>query len=130
GKAIDFYLPDVRLSRLRAIGLKMQVGGVGYYPRSGSPFVHLDVGGVRHWPRMSRSELAALFPDGRTLHIPSDGRPLPGYQQALAAYQARQRNGGSIQIASDSGGRGRGILAALFGGGADEEEDNANVQVA
>ncbi|WP_163267763.1 DUF882 domain-containing protein [Chelativorans alearense] len=132
GKAVDFYLPDVKLSTLRNLGLKMQIGGVGYYPRSGSPFVHLDVGNVRHWPRMSRTELASVFPDGKTLHVPSDGKPLPGYQQALASYEARQRNGGSIQVADDSGGRrrGRGLLAALFGGGADEEEDNADTQVA
>nr|WP_159587507.1 DUF882 domain-containing protein [Chelativorans xinjiangense] len=132
GKAVDFYLPDVKLSTLRNLGLKMQVGGVGYYPRSGSPFVHLDVGNVRHWPRMSRKELASVFPDGKTLHVPSDGKPLPGYQQALASYESRQRNGGSIQVADDSGSRrrGRGLLAALFGGGADEEEDNADTQVA
>lgn len=133
GKAIDFYLPDVKLSKLRNIGLRMQVGGVGYYPRSGSPFVHFDVASVRHWPRMSRKELASVFPNGKTLHVPSDGKPLPGYDQALASYKARQRGGGSIQIANDSGGsgkRGKGLLAALFGGGADEEEDNAETQVA
>lgn len=131
GKACDFFLPDVKLSKLRAIAMKMQVGGVGYYPHSGSPFVHLDVGSVRHWPRMSRRELATLFPDGKTLYIPSDGKPMPGYKQALAAYQARQRSGESIQIASDGERtRGRGILAALFGGGADEAEDNADIQVA
>ena len=88
GKAIDFYLPDVKLSKLRAIALKKQVGGVGFYPKSGSPFVHIDTGNVRHWPRMTRSELVALFPDGKTLHVPSDGKPLPGYQAALAAYTA------------------------------------------
>lgn len=131
GKAVDFFLPDVKLSKLRAIGLKMQVGGVGYYPRSGSPFIHLDVGGVRHWPRMSRQELLALFPNGETLHVPSDGKPLPGYQQALAAYKARQRNGGAIQVADDTtseNGR-RGLLAMLFGGGADEDEDNAEAAI-
>ena len=84
GKAMDFYIPGVKLATLRAIAMQMQVGGVGYYPTSGSPFVHLDVGNVRAWPRMSRQELARLFPDGRTIHLPADGRPLPGYQQALA----------------------------------------------
>jgi len=130
GKAMDFYIPDVKLSTLRALALQKEVGGVGYYPRSGSPFVHLDVGSVRHWPRMSRKELASLFPDGKTIHIPSDGKPLPGYKQALASYEARKRSGGSIQVAEESGNRGRGILAALFGGGADEEEDNADIQMA
>ncbi len=128
GKAVDFYLPDVKLSRVRDIALRLQAGGVGYYPRSGSPFIHLDVGGVRHWPRLNRQQLAAIFPDGKTLHVPSDGKPLPGYQQALAAYQARQRGGGAIQVADDTSRNrgGRGLLAALFSGGADEAEDDAN----
>ena len=89
GKAMDFYIPDVPLSKLRAIGLKLQLGGVGFYPTSGSPFVHMDTGSVRHWPRMTRQQLVRIFPDGHTLHVPSDGRPLPGYDQALAAYKAR-----------------------------------------
>jgi uncharacterized protein YcbK (DUF882 family) len=90
GKAMDFFLPDVRLSTLRELGLKMGVGGVGYYPTSGSPFVHLDTGNVRHWPRMSRTELARIFPDGKTLHVPADGKPLPGYEQAVALWEARK----------------------------------------
>jgi uncharacterized protein YcbK (DUF882 family) len=90
GKAMDFYIPDVPLSTLRAIGLKMQIGGVGFYPTSGSPFVHMDTGSVRHWPRMTRQQLVRVFPDGNTLHIPSDGKPLPGYAQARAAYSARK----------------------------------------
>ena len=127
GKAMDFYIPGVPLSKLRAAAFKAHGGGVGYYPKSGAPFVHLDVGNVRSWPRMSRSELLALFPDGRTMHLPADGKPLPGYNQALAAYQSRQRSGGSVQIASASSGSGSrsgGFLANLLrGGGADEEED-------
>ncbi len=59
GKAMDFFIPGVKLATLRATGLRKEVGGVGYYPRSGSPFVHMDTGSVRHWPRMSRSELLA-----------------------------------------------------------------------
>ncbi len=89
GKALDYYIPDVPLAKLRAIGLRMQLGGVGFYPTSGSPFVHMDTGKVRHWPRMSRQQLVRVFPDGHTLHVPSDGRPLPGYEQALAAYKTR-----------------------------------------
>ncbi|MDJ1462918.1 DUF882 domain-containing protein [Nitratireductor sp. GZWM139] len=130
GKAIDFYIPGVKLSTLRNSALKFQAGGVGYYPRSGSPFIHIDVGGVRHWPRMSRKELLAVFPSGNTIHVPTDGKPLPGYKQALASYEARKRKGSTIQVARDTGsksnsGGGRGLLATLFGGGADEEEDNA-----
>ena len=91
GKAMDFYIPGVKLKKLRDIGLRMQGGGVGYYPRSGSPFVHMDVGNVRHWPRMSRQELVAVFPNGKTLHVPSDGKPLPGFKQALASYRRARR---------------------------------------
>jgi uncharacterized protein YcbK (DUF882 family) len=133
GKAMDFYIPGVPLSKLRAAAFKDEGGGVGYYPKSGAPFVHLDVGNVRSWPRMSRKELLALFPDGKTMHLPADGKPLPGYNQALAAYQSRKKSGGAVHIASaqpraeqvERGLRGGGLLAALFRGGADEEEDNS-----
>lgn len=68
GNAIDFFIPGVSIAKIRAAGFKLEGGGVGFYPKSGSPFVHLDVGNVRAWPRMSRNELMALFPDGRTIH--------------------------------------------------------------
>jgi uncharacterized protein YcbK (DUF882 family) len=131
GKAMDFYIPGVSLKKLRDAGLRMQAGGVGYYPRSGSPFVHMDVGNVRHWPRMSRRELAAVFPNGKTLHVPSDGKPLPGFEQALASYKSR-RSSGNLAIASarTTGSGSRGFLAAFFGGGADEEEDSADASTA
>ncbi|MBX3566855.1 MAG: DUF882 domain-containing protein [Rhizobiaceae bacterium] len=128
GKAMDFFIPGVSLKKLRETGMKMQVGGVGYYPRSGSPFVHMDVGNVRHWPKMSRRELVALFPNGKTLHVPSDGKPLPGYDQAMASYQARKAKGTSaLALASSGSGKSssKGFFAALFGGGADDEEDSA-----
>ncbi|WP_199629019.1 DUF882 domain-containing protein [Rhizobium sp. OAE497] len=130
GKAMDFFIPDVKLATLRAIGMKMQVGGVGFYPKSGSPFVHMDVGGVRAWPRMSRDELVRLFPNGNTLHIPADGTPLPGYQQALADYKRRVNSDtlvaavGGDNLASSK--KPKTLFAALFGGGADEEEDSSD----
>ncbi|CAH2408977.1 DUF882 domain-containing protein [Mesorhizobium escarrei] len=133
GKAMDFYIPGVPLKKLRDIGLRMQGGGVGYYPRSGSPFVHMDVGNVRHWPGISRQELARVFPNGKTLHVPSDGKPLPGYSQALASYKARKGAGApAIEMASAGGGfkRSGGLLAAFFGGGEDEADDSADVAVA
>jgi uncharacterized protein YcbK (DUF882 family) len=89
GKAMDFYIPGVPLSELRAYGLRLQRGGVGFYPTSGSPFVHMDTGGIRMWPRMTHDELVKVFPDGRTVHIPTDGRPLPGYALALADIRTR-----------------------------------------
>lgn len=124
GKAMDFFIPGVKLATLRAIAMQIQGGGVGYYPTSGSPFVHVDVGGVRAWPRMSRQELVQLFPNGKTLHVPSDGKPLPGYETAVAEYK-RRGAGSSVEIASFGGGKRKGnFLAALFGGGDAEEEDD------
>lgn len=86
GKAADIHFPDVPVKTLRASALVQEVGGVGYYPTSGIPFVHVDTGNVRMWPRMPRLELAALFPDGKTAYIPSDGRPITkkDYELALA----------------------------------------------
>jgi len=98
GKALDFFIPGVKLSKLRAIGLRKGLGGVGYYPRSGSPFVHMDTGRVRHWPRMSRKELVRVFPRGKTLHVPTDGKPLPGYNQAKAEYE--RKKSGKFSVAS------------------------------
>ena len=64
GKAIDFYIPGVPLDQLRAAGLRAQQGGVGFYPTSGSPFVHLDTGSVRHWPRLPEAQLASVLAKG------------------------------------------------------------------
>ncbi|WP_335582554.1 DUF882 domain-containing protein [Caulobacter sp. HMWF025] len=47
GKAMDIYLEDVALDRLRAAALDIGRGGVGYYPET--RFVHVDVGPVRRW---------------------------------------------------------------------------------
>jgi uncharacterized protein YcbK (DUF882 family) len=123
GKAMDFYLPDVNLEKLREIGMKQQAGGVGFYPTSGSPFVHMDTGSVRAWPRMTREQLVRLFPNGRTAHVPSDGTPLPGYQQALAEAESRKAHGGGSTTRSSSGG---GLLAALFGGGSSSSSYSAS----
>ncbi|WP_426000069.1 DUF882 domain-containing protein [Caulobacter sp. DWR1-3-2b1] len=47
GKAMDIYLEDVALDKLRAAALDLKRGGVGYYPDS--KFVHVDVGPFRRW---------------------------------------------------------------------------------
>jgi uncharacterized protein YcbK (DUF882 family) len=99
GHAMDFYIPGVPLEQLREIGLRLQRGGVGFYPTSGSPFVHMDTGGVRMWPRMSRNELLRVFPDGRTAYVPTDGRPLPGYELALADIKKRGQNISPVVLA-------------------------------
>jgi uncharacterized protein YcbK (DUF882 family) len=114
GKAIDFFIPGVPLDVLRAAAMKAQGGGVGFYPTSGSPFVHLDIGNVRAWPRMTREQLVKLFPDGRTVHLPTDGTPLPGYQLALADLERGHRSAAAPQK--------RSLLAALFGRDKDVEE--------
>src|SRR5205814_10284572 len=85
GHAMDFFIPDVPLEQIRSAGLRLQRGGVGFYPTSGSPFVHLDTGSIRPWPRMSPDHLARVFPDGRTVHIPSDGNALIGYELRRSA---------------------------------------------
>ncbi len=130
GKAMDFYLPDTPTARIREVGMRMQRGGVGFYPGAHTPFVHLDAGSVRSWPRMTRDQLVRLFPDERTVHLPADGKPLSGYEVAKAEIMA---GGGSVMgygatdfdegaiIASGSGGKG--FWAALFGG--DDEEADA-----
>lgn len=87
GKAMDVFIPGVNLSKLRETAMKHQVGGVGFYPTSGSPFVHMDTGNVRAWPRMTRAQLKKVFPDGRTLHLPTDGKPLSNEGRAYAQAQ-------------------------------------------
>jgi uncharacterized protein YcbK (DUF882 family) len=76
GKAIDITFPDIPLKKMRYSALIRERGGVGYYPTSGVPFVHVDTGNVRMWPRMPRMELALLFPNGRSKYVPDDGRPI------------------------------------------------------
>jgi len=100
GNALDFFIPGVSLTKLRNIGLRKGIGGVGFYPKSGSPFVHMDTGRVRHWPRMNRKQLVKVFPRGKTLHVPSDGKPLPGYNIAKANYERNLKGLGKPRIAS------------------------------
>ncbi|WP_236841695.1 DUF882 domain-containing protein [Bosea sp. PAMC 26642] len=128
GKAMDFYLPDTPTARLREAGMRLQRGGVGFYPGAHTPFVHLDAGSVRSWPRMTRDQLVRLFPDEKTVHLPADGQPLAGYELAkadvlarggaVAGYEAADLDEGAII----SSGR-KSLWASLFGG--DEEEADA-----
>ncbi len=122
GKAMDSTMPGLSMEKLREIAMRMQRGGVGYYPNANTPFVHIDVGGVRHWPRMNYDQLARLFPDGKTVHIPSNGKPLSGYDEAKAEIEARGGETISIAEASRGGGIG-GFFASLFGGGGRNEDE-------
>ena len=128
---MDFYIPGVPLEKIRIVGLRLQRGGVGFYPTSGSPFVHLDTGTIRHWPRMTHDQLAKVFPDGRTVHVPSDGQPLPGYALALADVERRGAipSGTSLEAAREAGvitasieKPKRNLLARIFGTAKDEDE--------
>ena len=76
GKAADVHFPDVPVRNIRYAAVTRERGGVGYYPTSSTPFVHLDTDRVRAWPRLPRLELALLFPSGTTKHMPADGGPL------------------------------------------------------
>ena len=126
GKAMDTTMPGLSMEKLREIGMRMQRGGVGYYPTAGTPFVHLDVGGVRSWPRMNYDQLARLFPDGKTVHLPANGHPLAGYEEAKAEIEARGGETLPIETARSGGGIG-GFFAALFGGGGGEDEEEGRV---
>ncbi len=139
GRAMDFYIPGVPLEEIRAMGLRLARGGVGFYPTSGSPFVHMDTGSVRMWPRMTREQLVRVFPDGKTVQIPTDGRPLPGYALALAEIRQRGNNpsDNSVDAARDSGvdvgtmvasedHHGANPFAKLFGLRKGEEDDDAD----
>ena len=139
GKAIDFFIPGVPISTLRAAGMRKQIGGVGYYPTSGSPFVHLDTGSVRAWPRMTEAQLRDLFPDGRTMHVPSNGRVLSqeGYQLAQAEWQRCHRvpcnagspmTGGAVQVADSD--RPRTLWDMITGGDEDAAPQSAPQAVA
>ena len=47
GNAMDIRFPDVPVFKIRQAARSLQMGGVGFYPRSG--FVHLDTGPIRYW---------------------------------------------------------------------------------
>jgi uncharacterized protein YcbK (DUF882 family) len=139
GRAMDFYIPGISLEQVREVGLRLARGGVGFYPESGSPFVHMDVGGIRMWPRMTHEELARVFPDGRTVQIPTNGKPLPGYALALAEVTKRgavpsansleaARNAGidvGTQVASNDRPAAN-PFAKLLGLARDDEEEDAD----
>ena len=145
GKAMDFFIPGTSSYKIRVLGLQQQTGGVGYYPRSRSKFIHLDTGRIRHWPRMTRRQLVKVFPRGNTVHVPSDGKPLRGYKTALARVKSGRSlarsstrslsaptsayvNDGSDGEVLRQKGSGGGFLTALFGGGLDAEEDSGGVE--
>ncbi len=119
GRAMDTTMPGMPMERIREIGMRLQRGGVGWYPSSN--FVHLDVGSVRAWPRMSYDQLARLFPDGKTVHLATDGRALPRYEEARAEIASR----GGVMADVPQGAPSGGLIAWLFGKHEEEEEADA-----
>lgn len=47
GMAVDIRAPGTATRNIRGAAKSLQVGGVGWYPRSG--FVHMDTGPIRYW---------------------------------------------------------------------------------
>lgn len=127
GKAMDMHYVDVPMGKVREIAMRLQRGGVGYYPTAGTPFVHLDVGSVRAWPRMSYDQLARLFPDGKTVHLPTNGQPLARYEEARAEIEGRGDAPVMVASALPQSGSGRGFFSRLFGVGVDDEDTGAAV---
>ena len=121
GHAMDFFIPGVPLEQIRFAGLRLQRGGVGFYPTSGSPFVHLDTGSIRHWPGMTHDQLARVFPDGRTVHLPTDGKPLKGYELARADIEARDGSDSAMKKSSPS------LWAKLFKRKSSDDDDDEAV---
>ncbi|MGH7756012.1 MAG: DUF882 domain-containing protein, partial [Vulcanimicrobiaceae bacterium] len=119
GKAMDTTMSGMPMERIREIGMRLQRGGVGWYPSSN--FVHLDVGGVRYWPRMSYEQLARVFPDGKSVDLAADGRALPRYQEARAEIASRGGVMSDVPQAAPSAG----LFAWLFGKHNEEEEADA-----
>ena len=111
GKAADIHFPDVSVKQLRNSALIREIGGVGYYPTSGIPFVHVDTDRVRHWPRLPRQELALLFPSGRSQHVPSDGKPVTKKDYRIALAKVRETD-----PSYGANGRPKVILASLGSG--------------
>ncbi len=109
GRAMDTTMPGMPMARIREIGMRLQRGGVGWYPSSN--FVHLDVASVRAWPRMSYDQLVRLFPDGKTVHLAADGRQLPRYAEARAEIASR----GGVISDGPSFAPAAGLFAWLFG---------------
>jgi uncharacterized protein YcbK (DUF882 family) len=47
GNALDVRFPGTPVFKMRQAARSLNMGGVGFYPRSG--FIHLDTGPVRYW---------------------------------------------------------------------------------
>jgi hypothetical protein len=66
---------------------------------------------------MTHDQLARVFPDGRTVHLPSDGNPLKGYELARADVEKRGDGDAAPTRSMPS------LFAALFRGKSNDEDD-------
>jgi hypothetical protein len=74
---------------------------------------------------MTHDQLARVFPDGRTVHVPSDGNPLMGYELARADIEKRGDGDGASTKGLPN------LFAALFKSkSGDDEDEGASAPVA
>jgi hypothetical protein len=66
---------------------------------------------------MTREQLARVFPDGRTVHIPTDGVPLKGFELARADIEKRGDGDDAATISKPS------LFTSLFHGKSNDDDD-------
>lgn len=115
GKAIDIHFPDIPVRQLRYSAMIRERGGVGYYPTSAIPFVHVDTARVRSWPRMTHDELALLFPKGRSKYLSAEGRSLEPGDAASARRRQPQLAQQVAQFFDIRSNPRKGVLVAAAG---------------
>jgi hypothetical protein len=72
---------------------------------------------------MTHDQLARVFPDGRTVHVPSDGTPLKGYELARADIEKRGDGDDAATVSKP------GLFARLFGRKSNDEEDEGSAPI-
>jgi hypothetical protein len=115
GKAIDIHFPDIPIRQLRYSAMIRERGGVGYYPTSAIPFVHVDTARVRSWPRMTHDELALLFPRGQSKYESAEGRSLEPGDAAVARRRQPQLAQQVAQFFDIRSNPRKGVLVAAAG---------------
>ena len=100
GKAADVHFPDVPLKNLRYSALIREKGGVGYYPTSALPFVHVDTDRVRSWPRLPRMSWRCCSPMARRSISPPTAEAIT--MDDVRVAQARHKDL-AIQVAEFHG---------------------------
>jgi len=68
---------------------------------------------------MTHDQLARVFPDGRTVHLPANGGPLKGYELARADIEKRGNGDDAATVSKMPS-----LFASLFRGGKSNDEDD------